>query len=117
MTELSFQSQALAYPPRINLGSLLLIETPSNVGNQVKMFCETLKGERPLLPDWGLPSIVHEKQASRNEIASIILVNLQKYFPGVQFSINIRQETTLGLLEVDVTYQTSIGYGTVTVVF
>lgn len=115
MTDIVFQSQALAYPPRVSLGSLLLIETPMNIGNQVKMFCETIKGERPLLPDWGLPEIVHKKQASRNEIAAIILANINKYFPGTKFTVNIIRDTVQGLLEIEITYQTAQGYGTVTV--
>lgn len=115
MTTLSFQEQSIAYPPRINLGSLLLIQTPLNIGNQIKMFCETLQGERRLLPDWGLPQVVHSKEVSRNEIAALILANLRKYFRGVEITVSIRDETVLGQLEIDIEYQSGENYGTVTI--
>ena len=117
MAELTIKRQAIAYPPRISLGTLRTIEAPDYIGNQIAMFCATVKGERPLLPNYGLPSIVHTKVASKNEIIAIVLANLRLYFRGIEITIEPRAEQELGLLELDVNYISPLGYGTVTVIF
>lgn len=117
MSELKIQTQSIRYPPRINLGSIQLIQTPENIGNQIAMFCSTVKGERPLLPDWGLPPLLFEKKITRTEISSLVLVNLNTYFRGVEFTIAVRDESSPGLLELEVNYKSPVGYGTVTITF
>lgn len=97
---------SLTYPPRIEFGSLQKLSSPKMFGNQIKMFCETVKGERVLLPDWGLPKLVHRVDISNAEVAAIIKSNLIKYFPAMTFEVtSITPVDTLpGKKEVTVRY-------------
>lgn len=111
------QQQALMYPPRIDLGSLRTVETPRDIPNKILMFCETIQGERPLLPSWGLPQIVHVPQTSAADVAALVNINLTKWFTGINFVVTIREEPYLGALDLNVEYSSPEGYGTVIVSF
>lgn len=108
---------SLRYPPRIELGSLQLLSSPQMYGNQIKMFCETVKGERPLLPDWGLPRLVHKPDITTGELSAIIRSNLEKYFPSFQFEITTKivQGSYPGHKEVDIKYYFPPNQGIVTI--
>lgn len=115
MESLTIRQQSLQYPPRIHLGSLQTIEAPLSVGNQLKMFCQTIKGERRLLPDWGLPELIHKPAIRETEVEALILSNLTRYFPAVRLQVKATRDRTLGSIFVKITYITAIGYGEVTI--
>lgn len=102
MTEIRLPLESLEYPPRSSMGTLRTLQSPYSDGNAIKMFCETIKGERPLLPNWGLPDIIHTPQMQSEEIEAIILSNLRQYFDG-DFSISCR-DIGLGQKECKIEY-------------
>lgn len=106
--------QSLEYPPRAELGTLRTVSYPLNNGNAIKMFCETVQGERPLLPNWGLPQIVHISTTQSEEIEAVILGNIKNYFNG-DFIINCRDDG-LGqkVCKIDYTFDDSSGFIIVT---
>lgn len=77
--------RSLKYPPRIEFGSLQLLSKPFNYGNQIAMFCSITKGERVLIPDYGLPKLIHQPDKTPEEIEIIFRSALSKYFPQIQF--------------------------------
>lgn len=102
MTEIKVPLQSLEYPPRSELGTLRTVTHPQSIGNSIKMFCETLQGERPLLPNWGLPEIIHNPQVQSDEIEAIILSSLRNYF-DIPFDINC-YDVGLGQKECKIEY-------------
>lgn len=98
---------SLRYPPRIEFGTLQKLSSPKMFGNQIKMFCETIKGERVMLPDWGLPALVHKLDITPNELSAIITSNLTKYFPAIQFEVStiIPINSSPGHKEVTIKYR------------
>lgn len=109
MTEIVVPLESLEYPPRTMLGTLRTLKDPYSQGNAIKMFCETVKGERPLVPSWGLPDFVHSPQVQSEEVEAIILSNLRQFFEG-NFTISCR-DIGLGHKEckIEYTYDDSKG--------
>nr|WP_288835538.1 hypothetical protein [uncultured Flavobacterium sp.] len=87
MPKIIVKKQSLKYPPRIEFGSLQRISTPESYGNMIKMFCTISKGERPLLPDYGLPKLIHTPPVSNSQIEAIFRSALTKYFREVTFTL------------------------------
>lgn len=77
------------------------------------MFCSTVKGERILIPDWGLPDLIHRPERMKAEVLAVIRFNLERYFRGVTFEIRIVNEKEIGTLEIEIKYTAPIGYGIV----
>lgn len=114
MTQLTLKTRSLSYPPRIFLGSLQTQEAPTNIGNQLLMFCQTIKGERPLLPDWGLPELIHRPIIKASEVEAIILSNVTRYFPQVKIAIACElNPNILGVATCQIDYESPVGYGVI----
>lgn len=107
--ELKVPLESLEYPPRSELGSLRTVAHPLSVGNAIRMFCETVQGERKLLPNWGLPEIIHTPQVQSDEIEAIILSNLKVYF-NEDFTISCK-DVGLGQKECKIEYFTDDSNG------
>ncbi|NJL54223.1 hypothetical protein HC928_02905 [bacterium] len=102
----------LKYPPRIEFGSLQVLEQPLATGNEIACFCATIKGERKLLPDWGLPDFIFKSDLSSNEIEAILVTNIQQFFPDVSLEvacfgvterickINYEVDESVGIIEI-----------------
>jgi hypothetical protein len=105
--------ESLEYPPRFELGTLKTVQFPLSVGNAIRMFCTTIQGERPLLPNWGLPQIVHTPITKSEEVEAIILANLKNYFKG-DFKVTCTEQS-LGkkVCNINYTVEDSSGYITV----
>lgn len=105
----------LKYPPRIDYGTLQTTMMPQARGNQIACFCSTVKGERILVPDWGLPNLVFQSNISNGEIEAIILTNLKIYFPSTQIRVSCRDDKSVGTKICDIHYSDSEGTGTITI--
>lgn len=86
MPKITVKKQAFKYPPRIEFGSLQRTSSPESYGNMIKMFCLITKGERTLLPDYGLPKLIHKPMIPNSQIEAIFRSALSKYFSEVDFT-------------------------------
>lgn len=110
--ELTVNQRVLCYPPRVELGSLQTREYLLARGNELAHFCSTVKGERVLYPQWGLPHLIFQSNLSTGEIEAIILSNLSLFFPQTQFKVNCQESNrSLGFRIVDIFYTDPIGTG------
>lgn len=107
MAKITVKKLTLAYPPRISFGTLESKQYPYSYGNQLAMFCSTVKGERPFLPDWGLPELIHQPVLSNQELEAIILANVKQYFPNGRFNVTAKddQNRPPGYKSVNIEYQ------------
>jgi len=102
--------ESLEYPPRFELGTMRTTAYPLSNGNAIKMFCETVQGERPLLPNWGLPQIIHTPAIQSEETEAVILSCLRVYFDA-DFVINC-QDVGLGqkVCKIEYSFDDSTGF-------
>lgn len=105
----------LKYPPRIDFGTLQTTKMPLARGNEIACFCSTVKGERVLLPDWGLPNLVFQSNISNGEIEAIILTNLKLYFPQTRVQVSCKDGESVGTKICDIYYSDSEGTGKITI--
>lgn len=120
MPKITINKQALKYPPRIEFGSLQRSVAPDMYGNQIKMFCSVVKGERPLLPDYGLPKLIHKPAVNNSAIEAIFRSALNKYFPEVNFieikcenASKVNTKTSIGSKLVIIRYSVRNNFGTI----
>lgn len=94
MAKITVNKLGLRYPVRVEYGTLQTVEYPNKYGNELKMFCSIVKGERVWLKDYGLPELVHKLIPNNEELQAIILANIRAYFPDGQFNITCRDDST-----------------------
>jgi hypothetical protein len=92
------------------------MEYPLARGNDILHFCSTVKGERVLLPTYGLPQIVFNSSLSTGEIEAIILSNLSLNFPQTEFKVSCTDDRNeIGERTVEIFYSDKLGTGNVTI--
>lgn len=81
----------IAEPIRIVNGTIATSE--ASTGDHVRIFLQTLMGERLLYPEYGLPDLVFQPLGVA-AVEAIIIANLARSFPGVSFEVSGRMNPT-----------------------